>query len=469
MTTPPDNFHDPMFDAPTYVGTQSDVFNPDELDPELLAKSARRAYRNSQIPLPVGHNGPVGPDPMAHVAAAAAVGTAGQSLTSTNAFEQLKSAAANGSAGLGANSTGGTGSNTGGGDNQSLFLMHQVQQDVRLIREAVWARHLKDAAAAAYPPEAQPASPAGAPPGTPDPKDDDKKPKATTWKDAFKPVTDAAKRTRLGGIADRFAGHAKKPAKELAAKFKNRGKPGPAGPKPTPPGGKPPVPPVPPPGANAAAGAEAGAAGGAGGAAAGAAGAEAGAAGAGVGAGIAAAGPAAIVIGAVIALNELQKAGRALAYQQENYARELAQVSPRIQASIAQLDANRTFRSADMADATADSSERLSKAIDRWETSTQKFEQVAENLKNAVGGAVLDVLSGVAEDIEMILKAADIVARWIPGGGSILTPRDNSAGDLFGDFVKRVYDEQHAKNEAAKAAARRSAQFGRGNQSGGGF
>jgi len=196
-------------------------------------------------------------------------------------------------------------------------------------------------------------------------------------------------------------------------------------------------------GAGMAAGGGAGAAGG------GAAAAGGGAAGAGA---MAAAGPVGVVVAATVALVELAKAGHDLAYSQEEHARKLAEMSPSQAANVQQLDYQRMMRDFEKGEATAGSSGNMMESIDRFEKAIQPIETAVTNIMNTVGTQAMESLSNIAEGVNVILEGLKNAPMGVGKAiKAVLEGEENGKnGELLGDFMKRVHDEEKAKRDAAQ-------------------
>lgn len=189
-----------------------------------------------------------------------------------------------------------------------------------------------------------------------------------------------------------------------------------------------------------------------------------GGAGAGVGGALRGAGAALGGVGAVAggvvafgaALYEAGKAVREFASEQEATARRLAQVSPSQAANIAQLDVNRTFRDLEQGEATAGSGKEMTESIDRFEAAILPLETAILDLKNSIASGLMDVLTTV---IGVIVDVINEIRSWLvkkPLGA------DKEPGpEIFGDFLKRIAEEEERKERKAAQridAARRAGQ-----------
>ena len=231
------------------------------------------------------------------------------------------------------------------------------------------------------------------------------------WGRAMRPITNAVRGTRVGQIGTKFLGQAK-PAFNAMGGGKALG------------------------GLGRVAGLFGGGAGGAGGAAGvGGAGAAAGAGGAAAAIGAAAA-PIAIVVAAGIAFKETTEAVVDFARKCEQANRALAGVSASQAAIAAQRDVNRMGRDIDKGENTAESSGKLADALDRWETATQPWGELLQNIENTIASELLDAVTGIFELVKPI-------AEW---AGAAFQNGESNYGDT--DWMEQIY-----KREQARAAA----------------
>lgn len=156
---------------------------------------------------------------------------------------------------------------------------------------------------------------------------------------------------------------------------------------------------------------------------------------------MAAAGPVGIIVAATVALVELTKAGIDLAYSQEEHARKLAEMSPSQAANVQQLDYSRMIRDFEKGEATAGTSGDLMQSIDRFEDAMAPIETAVTNILNVVGSEVMDYLEQFAK---MGGDAVKLLER-IPGVKKLIKGDDEDGPELMGDFMKRVYEEEKAK------------------------
>ncbi len=243
------------------------------------------------------------------------------------------------------------------------------------------------------------------------------------WSRALQPVTNALKGTRMGRIGTKFLGRARPAWKAMgggrAAGGLGRLLGGAGG------GG----------GLGGIFGGGAGA-GGAGGAGAGA----AGAAGGGAAAIGAVAAPIAIVIAAGVAFKETTEAIVDFARTCEQANRALAEVSPSMAAIAAQRDANRMGRDIDKGENTSGTASKLADALDRWETATQPWGELLQNIENTIASELLDVVTSIFELVKPIAEALGVlVQRGEPYGGDT-------------DWMEKIYRQEQAR--AAASAAR---------------
>lgn len=250
--------------------------------------------------------------------------------------------------------------------------------------------------------------------------DDGKDEPSYRWKDALKPITEPLQRTRLGRIGSRFMSRAR-PALRAMRGSKGtkagRGLGGLLG-RLAPTGG-------------AATGAGGGAATGA-------------AAGAGGGA-LAALGPVAAVIGAVVAVGAAMKeAGEAIvdfAYEMETANRKLAEFSPSQALVWNDLDIRRMDRGMTTGENTSSTAQDLADSIDKFEAATRPFEELGANLKNMVGGKLLDLVSNL---VRLVTPIAEWANRKI---GS--TPESDDG--FQGNWLQQMYEHERQRTAAARS------------------
>ena len=197
----------------------------------------------------------------------------------------------------------------------------------------------------------------------------------------------------------------------------------------------------------------------------GAGGAGAGAAGGGAAAAGAVALPVAAAVAVVYAFYEAAKAGKELAYAQEQYARKIGELNPTIAAQNAELDINRMLRDMQSGDRLASSNQDLISAINRFENSTRTFEDLGNRLKNAIAA---DVMNGIAQTLESIEKVIEAVYNaWKDDKNAWEKFKqgefDGTAG-TFGDFLDEMNHRtqvQKADNQRRQDANRRALDGGR--------
>lgn len=176
--------------------------------------------------------------------------------------------------------------------------------------------------------------------------------------------------------------------------------------------------------------------------------------------GAAAAGAVALPVVAVgvaaAALYELAKAGKEVAYAQEQYSRHLAEVNAVIGGQQAKLDFNRIIRDIESGDKLAGSNKELLNSIDRFEKVIRPIEDIANMLKNKIGTIALDQMATVIEQtFEISKKQYDCLVQLVfiaskgrvdlPWADDLLKQDGGAEGQGFGDFLRDVADREKEK------------------------
>jgi hypothetical protein len=151
------------------------------------------------------------------------------------------------------------------------------------------------------------------------------------------------------------------------------------------------------------------------------------------GAAAAMAGPAAAVAAFGAALVSASQEVYSFARAQEETIRTLSEYNATLAHAAAELDIGRLERDIRLGEATEGTGREMLDSMDRFEESLAPIQEAATNLANMVGGALLDVITGMATVITPMAEAVTAAIHW--WRGTTAPAPTGTAWDIFADMA----------------------------------
>ncbi len=149
-----------------------------------------------------------------------------------------------------------------------------------------------------------------------------------------------------------------------------------------------------------------------------------------VGGAAAMAGPAAAVVAFGAALVSASQEVYSFARAQEETIRGLSEYNATLAHAVDVLDVSRLERDIRMGEATEDSSKYLTESIDGFEKALAPLQELMTNVANVVGGALLEVITGMVIPLSTLAQGATEFFNWMRGRDTPEAP-DATAWDVF--------------------------------------